>query len=58
MPPQNFEPSGFLMQLSKDKKYTRVMKSFSALYHQLLNSNRSLAGAEADTGAFLQHCAL
>ncbi len=42
-PPQIFEPSGFWMQLSKDQIifsiFTSVIKSFSASYHQLLNSN-------------------
>ncbi len=65
---QIFEPSGFWMQLPKDKKqpnnifyiwynHTSVIKSFSASYHQLLNSNlRSLAGAEPETDAFVQRC--
>ncbi len=70
--PQIFEPSGFWKQLPKDKKLPNnicymwyhhvvsfMIRTFSASYHQLLNSNlRSLDGAEPETGAFIQLCAL
>ncbi len=37
--------------------HTGVIRSFSALNHQLLNSNRcSLAGAQPETDVFLQRC--
>ncbi len=36
-----------------------VIRTFSASYHQLLNSNlRSLAAAEPEEDVFLQHCVL
>ncbi len=70
MPPQIFGQVDFECSFQKTKNCRIIFsifdsitpvwfKSFSASYHQLLNSNlRSLAGTEPETDAFIQLCTL